>query len=122
MAEDTVAARREYAEAFALFDEMLGDSRLGRMPEFHQRFGDLLLHLAAFPPAGSGAAEARRLLERAANRYAEVARSIASGGSPDDVRIAFDSLAALLPGLPTPVRGRLETSREELRRRLATGR
>lgn len=122
MAQNTGAAEQEYALAVTLFEEMIGDDRLARMPEFHQRFGDLLLNLAAFPAGRPGGDRARRLLERAAGRYAQVARSIAADGSSDEARLAFDSLSGLLPDLPAATARALSAAHDDLRRRIATGR
>ncbi|MDH4064496.1 MAG: ATP-binding protein, partial [Acidobacteriota bacterium] len=53
VARDASGAAGEYERALAIFEQMLADERLPRTPEFHLRFGDLLLNLAAFPAGGS---------------------------------------------------------------------
>src|SRR5216117_2794816 len=46
---DLTGAEREYAASLDLFEQLHNDQNLRRLPEFHQRFADLLLNLAVFP-------------------------------------------------------------------------
>ncbi len=118
---DGAAGEREYAESLAMFEDMLADERLRGLPDFHQRFADLLLNLSVFPADTPGSDAARRLLDRAVARYAELARMIAAGGSPDEVRLVFDSVSGLLPTLPSAARAPLAAAQERLRRSLPAG-
>lgn len=116
--QDPAAAERDYAEALALFEEGLGDERVLRLPEFHQRFGDLLLDLAAFPARRPESERVRRLLERGVARYADVARAVAARGSAADAQAAAETVSRLLAALPATERDRLGPVLEQLGRRL----
>lgn len=116
--QDPAAAERDYAEALALFEEGLGDERVLRLPEFHQRFGDLLLDLAAFPARRPESERVRRLLERGVARCADVARAVAARGSAADAQAAAETVSRLLAALPATERDRLGPVLEQLGRRL----
>lgn len=115
---DSAGAEREYTAALDLFDQLHFDQNLRRLPDFHQRFGDLLLNLAQFPGGRADVARARRLLTRAVAAYADMAARIVSSGSRADAQIALDHLARVLPELPDPERASLTAAHQELQRKL----
>jgi tetratricopeptide (TPR) repeat protein len=119
---EPAGAVQEYARALGIFESVLDDPRLRGMPDFHLRFGDLLLDLAAFPGGGAASSEARRLLDRALDRYREVGLALAEGGSLADARTALDNLTAVEPQLPEGLRPRLSESLRRLRQRIDAGR
>jgi tetratricopeptide (TPR) repeat protein len=119
---DPPGAEREYTAALTLFEQMAADERLHRLAEFHQRFGDLLLNLAAFPPGRPESERVRRLLDRGVAAIGRVADALAPGGTITDVQAAADSLTGLVAGLPPEAGERLRPSLEGLRQRLAAPR
>jgi hypothetical protein len=110
-------SEREYAEALALFEQLREDPAARRLSDFHERFGDLLLNLAAFPGTGGPEAD-RRLLSRASAAYEQLVEEIATSGSRGDAQLALDTLARIISGLPEPDRGRLARARDRLLRKL----
>jgi tetratricopeptide (TPR) repeat protein/energy-coupling factor transporter ATP-binding protein EcfA2 len=122
LSQKPAAAVREYAEALAIFEPMFDDARASRTPEFHQRYSDLLLDLAAFPANGPEGDQARRLLDRAIRRYGDATVSLSANGSVADAQTAVDTLSRVLPQLPAAERTRLAPALEQLRRRLPASR
>jgi tetratricopeptide (TPR) repeat protein len=116
------AAEREYSEALSLFEQGLGDQRLRRLPDFHQRFGDLLLDLAAFSASAPEHARGQRLLDGGVQRYAAVVEALAGGGSTAEMQIALDTLSRLTPAMPPSGQARLAPLLDQLRMKLSASR
>ncbi|MEZ5319194.1 MAG: hypothetical protein R2752_17470 [Vicinamibacterales bacterium] len=119
---DPAAAMAEFGQALEIFASMQDDARVRGMDEFHLRFGDLLLDLAAFPEGRPGADGARRLLDQAVERYRAILTAVAANGTPADVQVVFARVSDLLPSLPATVRARLSAAFDDLQRRRETGR
>jgi Novel STAND NTPase 1 len=119
--DDAQGAEREYTAALDLFEQMHGDQNLRRLPDFHLRFGDLLLNLARFPGRPADVARARQLLARAVTVYADMATRIVASGNRNDAQIAVDNLSRILPQLPEPERTTLTASYEQLQHKLDEG-
>jgi len=106
-ARDAVSAEGEYSRALELLSDGRRDPALRRHPEFYQRFGDLLVNLAAFPQGPRDGGRGRRLLSRAVGVYAELAADVAKSGSAGDAALANEQISRILPALPQHDRGRL---------------
>jgi hypothetical protein len=79
-----------YQRALDLFVALGRDDATRRFPEFHERFGDLLVNLAEL--AGSSkSGPARQLLVAAVREYAAVAER-AAGDAAGDARAVHDTL------------------------------
>jgi len=87
------------------------------MPLFHERFGDLLINLALRARA-PGQNRSGRLLSRAVDQYAAIARQILSAGASSEMRVVVDTIEVVVPELGDRDRLRLAAIQEELRRAL----
>ena len=90
------AARRRkrhprYQRALELFVALGRDDATRRFPEFHERFGDLLVNLAELA-ASSKAAAVRKLLTDGVREYAVIAEHAASGAAAADARVVRDTV------------------------------
>ena len=113
---DAVNAEAAYARALDLLSEARTDPALGHQPDFHQRFGDLLLNLAAFSQRPQDAGRGRPLLSRAVGVYAELAAEVARTGVAGDASLVNEQIARIVPALPDPERSRLVAARAALQR------
>ena len=116
--DDALGAEREYTAALELFEQLHADQNLRRLPDFHLRFGDLLLNLARFPGNRADVARARQLLGRAVAAYADMATRIVASGNRNDAQIAIDNLSRILPEVPEPERTSLTAAYELLQHKL----
>ena len=107
-------AAREYEEALDLFTRLQRDPAAAALPEFHQRFGDFLLNLAAFLE-GTGNTDAGRL-SRAVDLYTDVAATAIASGSRAQGELVASTLAIVLPGLPETHQQRLRPLYEQLQK------
>jgi tetratricopeptide (TPR) repeat protein len=112
-AEQAAAAARSYEEALELFTDMSAADTVLRLPAFHQRFGDLLINLAALSRSG---ADGRRLLGRALDQYAAVASRVADGGDGGRARAVIETLTRVGAELPPAERQRFAALQERLAR------
>jgi tetratricopeptide (TPR) repeat protein len=119
--EDAAEAALEYEEALDLFLALQNDRDLHGRAEFHQRLGDLLLNLAAFPKNSRDAARVRELLAQAVGLYAGVAATIVSDGTRAQAKATLENLSRVLPALPDPQRSELAEFSQQLQRRLDGG-
>ncbi|HZI81141.1 MAG TPA: hypothetical protein VFD69_16575 [Vicinamibacterales bacterium] len=87
-ASDAVPA---YQRALDLFVALGRDDATRRFPEFHERFGDLLVNLAELA-ASSKAAAVRKLLTEAVREYAVIAEHAARGAAAADARVVRDTV------------------------------
>ena len=113
---DAVNAEAEYTRALELLSEGRNDPALRSQPAFYQRFGDLLLNLAAFPKGGPVGDGGRRLLSRAVGVYAGVADDIAKDPVADEAALANEEITRILPALPEHDRATLVAARAVLQR------
>lgn len=113
-AHDPAGAEREYRAALDRFAEMRVDPDLHRLPDFHLRFGDLLVNLAAFSGRTPGGDEGRPLLARGVRLYGEVVSAILAAGSSAEARNARETLSRVLPVLPEAERDSLTTLYRQL--------
>jgi tetratricopeptide (TPR) repeat protein len=92
-------AAAAYAESLRLFDELDRDPAARRQPAFHQRYGDLLLNLAALSRDSGADGRSHRLLAQAVTRYAAHADASLAAGDRSDAQLVADNLSGLLPEL-----------------------
>jgi hypothetical protein len=118
--QDRAGAIREYTTAVDLFEQLHADQNVRKLPDFQQRFADLLLNLTMFP-RGADAERSRQLLARAVGVYADMTGKIVASGSRAEAQNAFDNMSRVLPELPEPERGRLTAAAEQLQRKLDEG-
>jgi hypothetical protein len=118
---DPAAATRAFTEALDLFAAMKDDVVVQRTMEFHLRFGDLLLNLAAFSRDVRGADGAGRLLPRAVSLYLDIADSIVASGGTADARTALETIESVLASVREPERSRLAGRHRELTATLGRG-
>jgi hypothetical protein len=111
-AANAVAADREYRDALDLFAGAADEPAARRRPDYHLRFGDLLVSLSASSPA---LADRRALLERAVRAYAALAERIAASGSRAEAQLSLDTIARVSPSVPLAYRGVLATASRQLR-------
>jgi hypothetical protein len=79
-----------YRRALELFVALGRDDATRRFPEFHERFGDLLVNLAELA-ASSRTAAVRALLTDGVREYAAIAERVA-GGADADAHLVRDTL------------------------------
>lgn len=116
--QEAGGAEREYTAALDLFDQLRQDPDVRRLPDFHMRFGDLLLNLAQFAGDQAEVARVRQLLARGVDLYADMASGIVASGSRAEAQLAFDTLARVLPALPETERAKLSASSQQLQGKL----
>ena len=117
--DDPQEALVEYEEALDLFEPLLSDHDLQRLPAFHQRYGDLLLSLAAFPAGKRDTDRAQRLLSRGVGLYTKMAGAIVASGTRAAVLNAAESVGRLLPSMPDSDQAVLGERLQQLQRRAA---
>jgi hypothetical protein len=117
-ATDVADAEQQYREALDQFEELSNDETTRRLPEFHQRLGDLLLSLAARLGGGLGAEGARALLARGVAMYVGVAEAVVASESRPDAQLAAETVSRVLSRVPEPERSRLTGVLERLRQTL----
>ena len=100
-------APREYRLSLELFTDLAKTHDAGRRPEFHQRFGDLLMSLASYRRDRQNDDTARRLLYDGVTFYVDLGRraleSVGTAELPSDVtaevKDVLDNLSRLTPEL-----------------------
>ena len=97
-------AASAYGESLQLFAQLDRDPAARRLPAFHQRFGDLLLNLAALSRESGADDRSHRLLAQAVTSYAAHAESSLGSGDRPEAQLAADNLTSLLPELGDPDR------------------
>ena len=108
------AALSEYRQSLAIFRRLAADPRARNLPDFHLRFGDLLVNLALLRRDNPAIDEVRQVLMDAADAHVSMASEIARDGSAAEVRAVADTVAVLLPALIDRDRDRLGASYEAL--------
>ena len=116
-ARNVAESDQAYARALELFAEIASAPAVLRMPLFHERFGDLLINLALRERA-PGQNRDGRLLSRAVDQYAAIARQILTAGASSEMRVVVDTIEVVAPELGDRDRLRLAAIQEELRRAL----
>jgi tetratricopeptide (TPR) repeat protein len=111
-------AESAYRESLKLFDELDHDPAARRLAAFHQRFGDLLLNLAALARDG-GSDRTRGLLADAITHYIAHAEASLAAGARVDAQLVFDNLSRLLPELDDRDKRAIMDPYRRLERRLA---
>jgi len=115
---DADAAERELVTALTLFADGARNAALRATPDFHQRFGDLLINLAAFSAKPSGVDRGRLLLARGVSVYAALAAGTASSGSPSEARAVLETVNRVLPSMPERERAPLAEAQRLLQRKV----
>jgi tetratricopeptide (TPR) repeat protein len=113
---DAVAA---YEESVAQFEALANDPAARRLAQFHLRYGDLLLNLAALSHERPDA-RAHQVLTRAVTRYLALADASAPPAAQIEAQTILDNVEALLADLSPEDRRSVEGPYGRLRDRLAT--
>ena len=92
-------AVQEYRRSVDQFRELASDEITWHLPDYHLRFGDLLVALAALCRESPNVEDARPLLMEALKSYQAVAERIVASGSTAEARYVLDTLARVLPEL-----------------------
>ena len=117
---DTAAAEQELSLAVRVFADGAREPALRQDADFHLRFGDLLLNLAAFAESPQSADRGRPLLARGISAYASMAQAIAASGSDGEARAALETVNRVLPSIPLRDRGPLNEAHRQLQRKAGT--
>lgn len=111
-------AEAAYRESLQLFQALDSDPGARHLAAYHQRFGDLLLNLAALVREG-GSDRGRRLLGDAVTHYVAQGNASLDSGGRDDARLVVENLSRLLPELPERDKATVTDAYRGLERRLA---
>ena len=77
-----------------LYQNLAGDALVWHLPDFHDRFGDLLVNLAALSRENQNVDDAPRVLQtEAVNSYLAVARKVLAVGSPAEAGYVVGNLS-----------------------------
>jgi tetratricopeptide (TPR) repeat protein len=93
---DALAA---YEESLTMFDQLDHDGAARRLTDFHERFGDLLINLAALSREQDADQKTHQLLTQAVTHYIAHANASLAAGQRADAQLVADNLARLLPEL-----------------------
>ena len=96
---DSPGAVEEYRASLDVYKSVAKALDDGSRPDFHLRFGDLLLNLAAMLQAHREDNGARQVLSDAVSFYAAVGQGAVSSGRRAEAQRVLDTLEPLLPGL-----------------------
>jgi hypothetical protein len=89
----------EYRQSLAMFEDLAKTTDVNRLTEFHLRFGDLLLNLAALRREAPGGEQARNLLSDGFHYYTDLGRRTIAAGSTDEARQIIDNLSRTMTAL-----------------------
>jgi tetratricopeptide (TPR) repeat protein len=107
-----------YEESLGLFEQLERDPAARTLPDFHERFTDLLLNLAAFTREPGADPKVHQLLARAINDYIAHADASLASDQRADAQLAAGNLARLLPELGDADRKAISGRYQELQARL----
>jgi tetratricopeptide (TPR) repeat protein len=119
--EGSPEAVGEYRQSIAIFESLASTNEAVGRPDFHLRFGDLLLNLASLRRERPNAAEGQRLLSDAIRSYVEYGRKATASGSSREGREVLDNLSRLLPELTERDRASFAASYQQLGEQLGHG-
>lgn len=92
-------ASKDYEQSLQIFAGLESDPWGRVQPEFHSRFGDLLVNLAVFARENRGVGEVQRLLARGVTTYLRSVKRIADSGGPAEAQSVVDNMSRLLDEL-----------------------
>jgi tetratricopeptide (TPR) repeat protein len=107
-----------YRESLNTYAELVRGGLAVRLPQFHVRFGDLLINLAPSSRARP-VPEANRLYGQALELYGEVGRRAIESGDKESARAVLNNLTSLTEMLNETDRARVVTVQETLKKALA---
>jgi len=110
-AADAVPA---YQRALDLFVALGRDDATRRFPEFHERFGDLLVNLAELA-ASSKTPAVRSLLTDGVREYADIAERSTGGTAAADARVVRDTVVRVRAALDGEAATLLDATLNQLR-------
>jgi tetratricopeptide (TPR) repeat protein len=113
-------AEDEFRRSLEIYAKLARSPDVPLRPEFHLRFGELLLNLAAFSK-NTNDARSREILADAVTLYGEIARKIVATAPPADMKLVLENLARLVPELAPGDRPRVTELHETLERELQAG-
>ena len=101
-----------------MFEDLEKTHDVGRLPDFHLRFGDLLLNLASLRRERQNVDDARGLLSDAVGYYSNLGRRAVASGSPAAARDVLENLSRLMPELTERDRASFAAAYQDLQREL----
>jgi hypothetical protein len=110
----TGEAMAAYQRALDLFMALGRDDATRRFPEFHERFGDLLVNLAELA-ASSKTPAIRKLLTDGVREYTAIAEHAAGGAAGVDARVVRESLMRVRAALDGEAATLLDDTLNQLR-------
>jgi tetratricopeptide (TPR) repeat protein len=108
----------EYRRAFDLYAALGRDDDTRGFPEFHERFGDLLVNVALLTGERLSPAGAAVLLDEALGYYLGLVGRAADSGTPAEARSALDTVTRVGGALNGAPAARLDETMARLRPRL----
>jgi tetratricopeptide (TPR) repeat protein len=108
-------ATEAYAEAIRHFENLGASTAAIRIPNFHVRFGELLVNLAILAKGRTASERSRQLLARGLDEYSRVASTIARSGSAGEIREALATVESVRSNLGDAEGRRLLALEEDLR-------
>jgi len=108
----------QYRRAFELYATLGRDDATRGFPEFHERFGDLLVNVASLTGERRSPAGAAGLLDEALGYYLELVGRAAESGTPAEARSALDTVTRVAGALNGAPAARLDETMARLRPRL----
>jgi len=103
-----------YQRALDLFVALGHDDATRRFPEFHERFGDLLVNLAELA-ASSKTPATRKLLADGVREYAVIAELVANGAAAADARVVRDTVMRVRAALEGEAATLLDATLQKIR-------
>jgi len=107
-----------YDESLGLFDQLDRDPAARTLPDFHERFTDLLLNLAALSQESAADPRTHQLLAQAVTHYIAHANASLSAGQRADAQLVARNLERLLPELGAADRDLIRGPYQQLQARL----
>ncbi len=107
-----------YRRAFDLYAALGRDDETRRFPEFHERFGDLLVNVASLTGERRSPGGAAGLLDDALGYYLGLVGRAAESGTPAEARSALDTVTRVGAALTGAPAARLDETMARLRPRL----
>jgi tetratricopeptide (TPR) repeat protein len=114
------AALEAYEESLKMFDNVGHDPAARRLPDFHERFGDLLVNLASLSQGPAADQKTHQLLTQAVTHYIAHANESLAAGQRADAQLAADNLARVLPELGDADRAAVTSQFQQLQARLGS--
>jgi tetratricopeptide (TPR) repeat protein len=112
------SARQQYQRSLEMFKTLEQQQEARRVPEFHLRFGDLLINSAALCDQRQDVTDTCRPLSQAFDFYVTVGRKAVAAGSLAEAQQVVESLSRVIAPLPPGDRIRATSAYQDLQQTL----